>query len=219
MAGPRAGAYPRGIDTRYAIDRAAIELFSRQGYHAASMRSIASGANVQPAAIYHWYPNKESILVHLQDEFMRELNLAVESAVDRQVGPIARFAAAVREHVLFHGRHQQEAFVTDSEIRALSPHPRAALIAKRDAYQRYFRDLIVEGERQGLFHSMDPDVATYGILLQCTGVAMWFKAEGPLALEDVADCHVDLALGSLHTNRRHISSAIKSTRTVQAQTR
>jgi AcrR family transcriptional regulator len=212
MTESKAATSARGIDTRRAIDRAAVELFSKLGYHAASMRAIASAANVQPAAIYHWYPNKESILIHLQDEFMRELTFIVESAVSEQVGPVARFAAAIREHVLFHGRHQQEAFATDSEIRALSRQPRTALIAKRDAYQRFFRDLIVEGERLGVFHPADPDVATYAILLQCTGVALWFKAEGALSIDDVADYHVDLALGSLHTSRRDISSALKSAR-------
>ena len=34
------------------------------------MRAIAAAARVQPAAIYHWYPNKEAILVGLQDDFM-----------------------------------------------------------------------------------------------------------------------------------------------------
>ena len=53
----------RGPETREAIHRAAIELFARLGYHATSMRAIASAAGVQPAAIYHWYPSKEAILV------------------------------------------------------------------------------------------------------------------------------------------------------------
>ena len=54
---------PRGPETREAIHAAAIELFARLGYHATSMRAIAAAAGVQPAAIYHWYPSKEAILV------------------------------------------------------------------------------------------------------------------------------------------------------------
>ena len=53
----------RGPETRDAIHLAAIELFARLGYHATSMRAIASAAGVQPAAIYHWYSSKEAILV------------------------------------------------------------------------------------------------------------------------------------------------------------
>ena len=76
--------------------------------------------DVQPAAIYHWYPSKEAILVQLQDDFMERLTEKVEAAIDRHDRPALRLAAAVREHVVFHGLHRREAFVTDSEIRALT---------------------------------------------------------------------------------------------------
>ncbi|MFQ3561840.1 TetR/AcrR family transcriptional regulator [Streptomyces gramineus] len=200
------------MTTRHAIDRAATGLFFRLGYHATSMRAIGNDAHVQSAAIYHWYPNKEALLVHLQDEFMRRLTDVVESAVAAQVHPVHRLAAAVREHVVFHGLHQQEAFVTDSEIRALTPGPRRALMARRDAYQQNFLAMIEAGVLQGHFASGNPRVATYAILLQCTGVSAWFKASGVMTIDEVADHHVDLVLGSLHTDPGLIASALAATR-------
>ena len=68
-----AAAAAVGAETREAIDRAAVELFARLGYHATSMRALAAAAEVQPAAIYHWYASKEAILVGLQDDFMERL--------------------------------------------------------------------------------------------------------------------------------------------------
>ena len=96
----------RGPETRTAIDRAAVALFARRGYHATSMREIAASAGVQPAAIYHWYPSKEAILIGLQDDFMERLTAEVVAARDRQTRPALRLAAAVREHVVFHGLHR-----------------------------------------------------------------------------------------------------------------
>src|SRR5436190_10640649 len=139
----------RGPETREQIDRSAIELFARLGYHATSMRAIASAAGVQPAAIYHWYPSKEAILVRLQDDFMERLTEQVVDGIDRHERPALRLAAAVREHVVFHGIHRLAAFVTDSEIRALTEVPRHALIAKRDAYQAMFSEMIRDGIRDG----------------------------------------------------------------------
>ena len=89
------------------------------------MRAIASAARVQPAAIYHWYPSKEAILVRLQDDFMEQLTEQVVAAMERHERPALRLAAAVREHVVFHGLHRRAAFVTDSEIRALDRRRRA----------------------------------------------------------------------------------------------
>ena len=178
------------------------------------MRAIASEADVQPAAIYHWYPNKEAILVGLQDDFMERLTERVVSAVDRQHRPALKLAAAVREHVIFHGLHRQAAFVTDSEIRALTEDPRRALIAKRDDYQAMFAGMIRDGIRDGSLRTSDVPVATYAILLQCTGVALWFDPAGPLKLEEVAELHVELALGSLQASAELISEAIESGRAV-----
>jgi AcrR family transcriptional regulator len=188
---------PRRGTTREAIDRAAVELFARLGYHATSMRALAAAAEIQPAAIYHWYASKEAILVGLQDDFMEKLTERVLAAMDRHTKPALRLAAAVREHVVFHGIHRREAFATDSEIRALSPKPRKALIAKRDAYQDIFIAEIEAGIADGSFRSSDPRVAAYAILLQCTGVALWFDPKGSLDLDRVADIHVELVLGSV----------------------
>lgn len=205
-------AAKRGTATREAIDRAAIELFARLGYHAASMREIAAGAGIQPAAIYHWYPSKEAILVRLQDDFMDRLTANVGAAIQRQRRPPLRLAAAIREHVVFHGLHRQAAFVTDSEIRALGPASRRLLTARRDAYEEIFVAEIRAGVAGGSLRSSDPRVAGFAILLQCTGVALWFNPRGELSLERVADLHVELGLGSVGASPKLVRDAIAATR-------
>jgi AcrR family transcriptional regulator len=200
----------RGSNTREAIDRAAVKLFAQLGYHATSMRALAAAADIQPAAIYHWYASKEAILVGLQDDFMEKLTERVGAAMDRQAKPALRLAAAVREHVVFHGNHRQEAFATDSEIRALSPKPRKALIAQRDAYQDIFIAEIEAGIADGALCSSDPRVASYAILLQCTGVALWFDPKGPLDLDRIAEIHVELVLGSVGASQKLIAEATRA---------
>lgn len=204
----------RGIETRRAIERAAIALFAELGYHATSMQKISTATGVQAAAIYHWFPNKEAILIHLQNDFMERLESSVNQATVHFDRPAEKLAAAVRAHVVFHGLHRKEAFVTDSEIRALSPEPRAALIAWRDMYEDLFDGLIRGGIDDGTFHTASSRVATYAILLQCTGVSMWFDPRGPLSLDDVADIHLELALGGLGASRDLVESAVRAVRKV-----
>jgi len=201
-------AIRRGSGTRDTIDRTAIELFAKRGYNATSMRAIADAAEVQPAAIYHWYAGKEAILVRLQDDFMERLTEVVDAAVEAAGTPVGKLAAAVREHVVFHGLNAKAAFVTDSEIRALTEGPRRMLVEKRDEYQEMFRLLIVAGVEDGTLTVSEPKVATYAILLQCTGVALWFKADGPLGLERVGDLHVELVLNSLGAPKEQIQAAV-----------
>ncbi|HET8821834.1 MAG TPA: TetR/AcrR family transcriptional regulator [Thermoleophilaceae bacterium] len=199
----------RGAATRDAIHKAAVELFARLGYHATSMRAIAAEAEVKPAAIYHWYASKEAILIQLQDDFMEQLTEKVLAAMEQHDRPALQLAAAVREHVVFHGLNRQEAFVTDSEIRALAEEPRRGLIAKRDAYQAMFKQMLRDGIRDGSLRTSDVQVAAYAILLQCTGVALWFDPRGPLKLDEVAELHIELVLGSVGATRELISVAIE----------
>ena len=51
-------------------------------------------------------------------------------------------------------------------------------------------------------------MAAYAILLQCTGVALWFDPDGPLKLDEVAELHVELVLGSLRAPAEIIEEAI-----------
>jgi hypothetical protein len=57
-------------------------------------------------------------------------------------------------------------------------------------------------------------VATYAILLQCTGVALWFDPAGPMSIEEVAELHVELVLGGLQASEELVAEAIESGRAV-----
>ena len=150
----------------------------------------------------------------IRDSFMEQLTEQVVAGMDAQKRPALKLAAGVREHVVFHGLHTRSAFVTDSEIRALTEGPRRALIAKRDEYQRMFSELIRDGIRDGSLRTSDVHVATYAILLQCTGVALWFDPAGPMSIEEVAELHVELVLGGLQASEELVAEAIESGRVV-----
>ena len=172
----------RGPETRDAIDGAGdralraprlprdLDAGDRLGGRACSRRRSTTGTRARRRS---WS--------QLQDDFMERLTeQGRRRRWARHGRPALRLAAAVREHVVFHGIHRREAFVTDSEIRALTEGPRRALIAKRDDYQAMFSEMIRDGIRDGSLRATDAHVATYAILLQCTGVALWFDPSGPL---------------------------------------
>jgi AcrR family transcriptional regulator len=53
---------------RHVLD-AALQLFSHQGYRATSVREIADAAKVSIGAVYHHFPDKESIFRELLSEY------------------------------------------------------------------------------------------------------------------------------------------------------
>lgn len=62
------------------IERAALKLFTRQGFHGTTVREIAKAAGVSMGKLYLYYPTKEEIfidLVHYMDQKMEALRQKV----------------------------------------------------------------------------------------------------------------------------------------------
>jgi AcrR family transcriptional regulator len=59
--------------SRAQILRAALKLFSTRGYHGTSVRDIADAARVSTGAVYHQFPDKESIFNTLLEQYWEAL--------------------------------------------------------------------------------------------------------------------------------------------------
>lgn len=176
------------------IRAAAIALFRSRGYHGTSVREIAKAVKIKPASLYYHYPSKQAILVDL---FVRPMDAMLEG-MDVAVGgastPRDRLRAAVRFHVLFHIARQEEAFITHSELRSLTPRNQRTIIAKRDHYQRKIRALLEAGVKSGEFQIPDVKLTTIALLIMCSGVSDWFARRGRLAPAALADRYADMAM-------------------------
>lgn len=59
----------KGVQTRAAILEAAFELFSRQGYHATTIRQIAGQVGLTPGSIYNHFSGKDDIFLAVIDVY------------------------------------------------------------------------------------------------------------------------------------------------------
>jgi AcrR family transcriptional regulator len=59
----RSGRRPGNPDTREAILHAARQAFAERGYDAASIRSIATAAGVDPALVHHYFGTKDQLFL------------------------------------------------------------------------------------------------------------------------------------------------------------
>ncbi|HEV2889553.1 MAG TPA: helix-turn-helix domain-containing protein [Frankiaceae bacterium] len=92
--------------TREQILRAALELFSSQGYDATSLRQIAERLGLTKAALYYHFPAKEHLVVELTRPFLEGFAEVVGEAraATREGSPIdgddliARYLDLVLEH-------------------------------------------------------------------------------------------------------------------------
>ncbi|WP_132878385.1 TetR/AcrR family transcriptional regulator [Tamaricihabitans halophyticus] len=183
---------PAGVDTLLA---ASIEVMSEHGYHGTSVRDIAHRAGVSPAALYHHFPSKHDVLVTIMDRGIEELLERTGEALSA-AGPraIDQLCGIVDVHVRFHLEDQHGTMLGTSEVRALAEPFRGEHLAKRRKQQRFFDRVLLGGTREGVFHTAYPRDAARAIVVMCTGVASWYRPEGPHSRTEIARRYQELAL-------------------------
>jgi AcrR family transcriptional regulator len=177
------------------IEEAALELFFEHGYSSTSMRDIAHACGITAAALYNHFPSKDKILYSMVHRLHRELEADLSAAVAAAgTDPRDRLAALVRAHTLVHTRHRKDAHVATSDLFSLEEPGRGEVVESRRRMTAMFQAEISAGVERGLFQVTDVLVTTYAILNMGIRIAEWFKPEGRLSAEEVAETHAELAL-------------------------
>src|SRR5436190_5031132 len=143
---------------RREIDEVASGLFHANGYSATSVRDIARALDIQGASLYAHVASKEDLLWSIVDRAATTFEVAVERGLAETTtdDPVELLAAIVEAHVEVVTADPGRASVFVTEWRHLSPERRAAIGARRDAYERRLRELIADGLAVGVFATVDP---------------------------------------------------------------
>ena len=73
----------------------------------------------------------------------------------------------------------------------------SAITGKRDMYERLVLGIVTEGTRSGDFVETESKIATRGVLAMMFWCYTWFRPDGPLTADEVADVFADIVLSGL----------------------
>jgi TetR/AcrR family transcriptional regulator, cholesterol catabolism regulator len=189
---------------RREIDQVASELFHTNGYAATSVRDIARALDIQGASLYAHVASKEDVLLSIVDGAATAFESKADEAVTETTtsDPVERLAALVEAHVDVVTADPERASVFVTEWRHLSGDRRAVIARRRDAYEARFRAVIHDGTAVGAFRATDSALAATFILTALNGIATWYRPNGRLSADRIADHYVDLALRSISEDNR-----------------
>jgi AcrR family transcriptional regulator len=194
---------------REQIEEVASALFSDRGYAATSMRDIAGALDLQGGSLYAHVPSKEAVLASIVQQAADRFHAAVRPIAQGPGTAAERLLRMVHAHVNVVAAGRERATVFLFEWTFLSPERREAVARARDDYEGYFSRVIAEGMAAGELAARDPRVAAVFILSAMNGLAHWYRSDGPLGPEEIADHYADLFLRGL---RREASSGTVSDR-------
>ena len=143
-------------DSQGAIFRAAAVEFAERGYDAAGVDRIADRARVNKAMIYYHYGSKLGLYVEVLRDMLRAVGLRVRAIADGPGSAGAKLDAWVLTIVEEAAARPWFPPIMLREVASGAPHVDPATIAMMDAVYAAVRDIIVQGQREGVFDDVDP---------------------------------------------------------------
>ena len=180
---------------REEILHAALRAFRDKGYHATTLDDIADHLGVRKTALYHYFPDKETILYECHRESLSEIKRLLKEARDFDSAR-ERLAHVIREHVRVM-TDTLEGSPLAFEVPALSGRRQTQVISARDNYERELRQIIDDGIDRGEFRSVDSKLAAFAILGAINWIARWYQPEGPMLGSELGAEFADYLVGGL----------------------
>ena len=179
-----------GLRTEAAIRDAALRLIARYGYEALSMRRMASEVNLGAAALYRYFPNKQSILFSLLKTHMEDLLSAWAGArLPPSASAPSRLEAFTRFHIRHHLPRAEGVFLSYMELRSLSPENFNAIEEMRHHYEQDLADILADGAAAGSMRMDHPHITARAIIALLTGITTWYRKSGPLDASQIEEIY------------------------------
>lgn len=176
---------------------AAVGVFRETGYHGATMRLVASAADISVAGIYHYYRSKQSLLVALVDLVMDDLTwrvLQAGSGDPAQVGAAQAFGDMVEALALFHAVRGDASFIVATETRSLEEPDRRRIATGRRRLQAALDEAAARGVADGSFAVAKPHHTARAIATMCMALPYWYSPQGAQGPQEIAAEYAEMAL-------------------------
>jgi AcrR family transcriptional regulator len=170
---------------REAVLQAAAGLFLEKSYTRTSMNDLAEKLNVTKPALYHYFRNKEEIVLEcyrlgadMIEEILDELAARCGTGFEKVQAFIHSYANVMTVNF---GRCVMRLDEGD-----LSAEAYADVRKYKRKIDRRLRGLLQEGLADGSIAPCDPKLAAFAIAGALNWICIWYQAKGPNSPEEIA---------------------------------
>ena len=193
MARGRAATYDTQRESM--LERAA-ELFALHGYASTSMNQVAEACGLSKPALYHYFRDKEALLVAIAETHVQQLHALVDEVTALPLGARAKLRQLILRFVEEYADAQHAHRVLTEDVRFLKPADRERVLAHERAVVAAFAETVAECKPQLRGAKLEKPLAMllFGMI---NWMFTWLKPEGTLDHDAIAPVVVDLFLGGL----------------------
>ncbi|HET9912964.1 MAG TPA: TetR/AcrR family transcriptional regulator [Anaerolineales bacterium] len=183
--------------TREDILEAAAQVFRQKGFHGASMQDIAQAVSLQKASLYHHVSSKQEILLALLDRALELLLERISAISVQEIAADKKLRQMVQAYLQILTENTDLSAVLLFEHRSLERKQHARHVPNRDRFEALWRNVLEEGVAAKLFKCEDPALSTRAILGVMNWTLTWYRPNGSLGIDEIADHYSNLLLNGL----------------------
>ena len=182
---------------------AAGKVFAEKGYSEASVQDVADALGILKGSLYHYIETKEDLLFWLLEEVHRDVQEILDQiAADEDLDPLQRLQAYVRGQVEYNLGNLQRISIYYHDMDRLSADRLKQILDQRHAHERFVNKLIREAQDQGMADpSLDARVLTNCLFGTVIWTYRWYRPNGKISRERIADLCADFALNGIVGSR------------------
>ncbi|MFF5126446.1 TetR/AcrR family transcriptional regulator [Streptomyces syringium] len=177
---------------------AATRLFADQGYDRTSVQEIVEAAGVTKGALYHYFGSKDDLLHEVYARVLRLQQERLDALADSDAPVEQRLRDAAADVVVTTIENLDDTKIFFRSMHHLAPEKDKQVRAERRRYHERFRALVEEGQRSGVFSAATPaDLVVDYHFGSVHHLSSWYRPDGPLRPQQVAEHLADLLMRAL----------------------
>jgi AcrR family transcriptional regulator len=174
----------------------AAALFARSGYPATSMNQVAEACGLSKATLYHYYRDKDAMLVAIAEGHVLRLQALVDAVLAEGLPPERRLRTLIRRIVEEYAGAQHAHRVLTEDVRFLAPADRQRVLDTERQVVAGFAQAVAE-LRPGLQQARLDKPLTMLLFGMINWLFTWMRTDGPLDYDRMALIVADLFVGGI----------------------
>lgn len=192
---------------RERIISTAVELFHMHGLGNTTLEAVAARMNVTKPFIYSHFRSKEELLAEICSRGIRTSLDVLDRVVASDASPTDKLAILAHDFMLAVLENQGHIAIYNREEKHLSAQSIEAINKLRREFDRKFSGLLKEGVATGEFIVDDVQVASLAIGGIISWSYVWYRPDGRLSQEQIAQQVVTLVLSMVQAMPRPRAAA------------
>ncbi|MFG1921770.1 TetR/AcrR family transcriptional regulator [Cryptosporangium sp. NPDC048952] len=189
---------------------AAVVLFSRTGYHTATMEDIAEAVGIAKPTLYHYYKSKSDILADIHESFVRRVIAKHRSRAALVSSPRLQLLGMMQDIFEFLEGNASHVRVFYEQQAELAPAKRELIHDLRVEYTRAMEDVIEAGIDAGEIRKLDPVLVSRAIFGMCNWSYQWYRSSEFGSGADVAAFMWELIFGGIQGGAAPSGAAVNA---------